>query len=326
VRSATGEGVPYAVVALQPAFPERFADDSGAFTFREVVPGRYHLHVRQVGFKPLDTAVVVLPNSDLALALTLEHLVVELAEITVTAEVSRAGRAPRCTLPGSPDSTQSPELAAIFGQLKQNAERYWMLADSYPVLYRMGRRIGYVDQAGKVRVTSVDTLDLRTDTRWHYAPGRLVNEVKGPRGDDEVQVNLPTLPDFADSAFVAAHCYRLIGLDTLEGQSYVRIDFRAAERLREPDADGSAYLDPSTYLIRHAMIRLTHPERALVGLATFDARVRYREIAPSIVIVEHVTAAQAAYQGQRLFERREEQDLLNVAVLRRLPTAARPGP
>lgn len=314
VRTTTGDRIPYAVVALEPGFPRRFADDSGNFAFTRVAPGTYQLRARQVGYKPLDLAVVVRPDSTLVLPLALERLVVELAEISVTAELARAGRPSRCTSPGPPDPGSTPELAAIFDQLKQNAERYWMLADSYPVLYRMARRLGTMGH-----VTAVDTVEYRTDARWHYAPGHLINEVEGPHRATELQVNLPTLPDLADSVFDRTHCFRLIGLDTLGGETFVRIDFRPNETLVEPDADGSAYLDPTSYLVRHATIRLTHPDRAVVGLVTFSATVGYREIAPSLVIVESITADQAAYQGGQLIERREEQRLLNTLFLRRLP-------
>jgi hypothetical protein len=314
VRAATGDRIAYAVVALEPGFPRRFADDSGSFGFTRVAPGTYHLLARQVGYKPLDTTVVVLPDSTLVVPLALEHLVVELTEINVTGELARAGRPERCTQPGPPNPARAPDLAAIFGQLKQNAERYWMMADSFPVLYRTVRRLGMMGY-----LTAVDTLELRTDTRWHYVPGQLISEVEGPRRERELQVNLPTLPDLADSAFVANHCFRLVGLDTLARETYVRIDFRPDERLTEPDADGSAYLDPDTYLVRHVAIRLTRPDRALVGLVSFSARASYREIAPMIVIVDSITADQAAYQGSQLIERREEQRLLNTLFLRRLP-------
>ena len=322
VRSPSGERVPYAVVALEPGFPPRFTDDSGGFAFLHVPPGAYHLVARQVGYRPVDTAVVVRTDSTLVVELRLEHLVVELAQIDVTAELARAARPERCTQPGAPDPAQSPQLAAIFEQLKQNAERYWMLADSYPAIYRMSRSRGYVDH-GQVFYTSVDTVELRTDTRWHYAPGRLLGDIQAPHGGSELLVKLPTLPDLADSVFDANHCFRLVGLDTLENEMYVRVDFRPEERLVEPDADGSAYLDPITYLIQYLKIRLTHPDRAVVDLVNLTARVQFREIAPSIVIAGHITS-EVASRGQgkmrdQLVEGRELQRLLSVLFTRPLP-------
>ena len=330
VRSTLGDRIPYVVVALEPAFPHRFTDDSGNFIFQQVAPGSYHLLARQVGYKPLDTTVAVLPDSTLVVRVALEHLVVELSQIDVTAELARAARPLRCTDPGPPDAAHTPELAAIFQQLKHNAERYWMLADSFPAIYRMSRSRGYLDRDRNPVYTSVDTIELRTDTRWHYAPGRLLADLQSPRGGTELQVKLPTLPDLADSVFDANHCFRLVGLDTLEGDVYVRVDFRPDERLLEPDADGSAYLDPITYLIQYLTIRLTHPDRAVVDLVNLTAKVRFREIAPSIVVAALITSEAASRQpGQlrsQLVEGRELQQLLSVFFTRPLPRRQGPSP
>ena len=263
VRSTLGEAIPYALVALQPGPPRRFTDDSGAFSFPGLAPGTYHLRARQVGYKPFDTTVVVAPGRAVVIVASLEHLVVELAEIRVVARASRWGK---CTDPGPPDSASAPDAAAIFEQLRQNAERYWLLADSYPAIYRMERRFGspsYYNRGLEVRRT--DTLDLRTDARWHYAPGRVVTDVLGPRGV-ELQVNLPGLPDFADSVFLANHCFRVAGLEKMEGRQYARLDFRVADAVADPDANGSALLDPESYLIRFVRVQLTRPDEAQAGL------------------------------------------------------------
>jgi hypothetical protein len=130
--------------------------------------------------------------------------------------------------------------------------------------------------------------------------------------------------------FDANHCFRLVGLDTLEGEMYVRVDFRPDERLVEPDADGSAYLDPVTYLIRYLKIQLTHASRAVVDLVNLTAKVRFREIAPSIVIADLITSEAASRQGAglrgELVEGRELQRLLSVFFTRPLPRREAPGP
>jgi len=320
VRATTGEAIPYASVALLPAFAARFTDDSGTFVFTGVAPGTYHLVARQVGYTPHDTSIVVEAGASVTVAVALEHFVVELSAITVVGEMARPGGLWRCTNPGVPDSSQDPAGAAVFDQLRENAQRYWLLADSYPAFYRLERRFGQHDRdLERLVVRWADTVGLRTDTRWRYAPGHLLADVPLARGRTELEVQLPTLPDFADPVFLQNHCFQLEGLDTIAGGSYVRLDFRAAERIVEPDADGSAYLDPATYLIRYTKVWLTHPERAATGLSSFQATVGFREILPNLVLAERISSVQFVYQGSELVEFAEEQRMIDMSFLRALP-------
>ncbi len=135
VRAASGERIPYAIVVLGPGARQRFADDSGAFRFEGVPSGAHRLLVRQVGYSPLDTAVAVVPEGTLTLSLHLTPLTVRLSDVTISVPA-------QCVRPGLPDSVQHPDLASVFEQLKENAERYRLLADSYPAEYRMERVFG----------------------------------------------------------------------------------------------------------------------------------------------------------------------------------------
>ena len=318
VRSTLGDRIPYAVVVLEPGYPRRFTDDSGTFAFANLHSGTYQLRARQVGYKPLDTTVVVTGAGAVEVTLALEHLVIQLDEIRV---VERAGRFGRCTAPGPPDPATLPEFADLFGQLRQNAERYWMLADSYPAIYGMERRHGRPDHYNHTLiVSSIDTVELRTDARWNYAPGRVVTEVPAPRGGTEMQVNLPGLPDFADTTFLMNHCFRLAGMDRMEGRSYLRLDFRAAERIRYPDADGSAYLDPNSLLIRYVTMRLTHPYEAAIGLESVEATVAFREVVPSLVLPDSISSLEVYRIRLTVVERVEEQRAVGFHFLRALPT------
>jgi hypothetical protein len=318
VRSTLGEAIPYAVVALEPGPPRRFTDDSGTFAFPGLAPGTYHLRVRQVGYKPFDTTLAVPRGGAVMVVASLEHLVVELEEIRVVARASRWGK---CTDPGPPDSASAPDAAALFEQLRQNAERYWLLADAYPAVYRMERRFGRPDYTRRgVVVNRTDTVDLQTNARWGYAPGRVVVEEPRPGGGTDRQVNLPTLPDLADSKFLANHCFRVGGIESVDGVRYVRLDFRAAEAIEAPDADGSAYLDPDTYLIRFVRVQLTRPELAMAGLGSFEATVTFREIVASLVLPDHISSVQTVVDGLRHVETVEEQQTVDFHFLQALPT------
>ena len=309
VRSTLGGRISYAVVTLEPGIAPRFTDDSGVFVIPGIVPGPYVLRARQVGYKPFDTTLVVPEGGAVVVAVALEHFVVELEAIHV---VAHSAAWDHCTAPGPPDPTVNPDFAAVFDQLRQNAERYWLLADSYPALYRMERQFG-------PGVWRTDTIELRTDTRWRYAPGRVVTDIHGPHGTEK-QLNLPGLPDFADSAFLSDHCFRYAGFETMDGKRYARLDFRVADAIASPDADGSALLDPDTYLIRFVRVELTKPDLASISLDAMEATVTFREVMPSLVLPDHISSWQSNLILARFVRSVEEQQMVKFTFLRSLPT------
>jgi hypothetical protein len=307
VRAASGERIPYAIVVLGPGGRQRFADDSGAFRFEGVPPGAHRLRVRQVGFSPLDTSVAVVSEGTLALSLHLTPLTVQLSEVTISAPAE-------CLRPGLPDSVLHPDLAAVFGQLRENAERYRLLADSYPAEYRMARAFGELDAAGDVDVYGSDTITLRTDARWHYVPGQVIARIDYRNS----RLLLPTLPDLADSVFQSAHCFYLAGIDTARGARFVRVDFLPPARLRAPDVQGSAYLDTVSYQIRRMTVRLTNPQRAYWRLEALTVDMSFREVVPSIVLVDRIAAVTHVRGERDLPGYTEDQRLLEVHFLRPL--------
>lgn len=309
VASETGERIPFAVVVLDPGFTPRFTDDAGIFTFGGVTPGSYRLVARQVGFVPFDSLVTVTTATP-SLRIELRRIAVELRPITVSA-------AGACLNPGPPDSSDR-DLAVIFDQLRQNAARYELLAQQYPHAYRLLRQLTEYRQNGDERTTNA-ILEVRSAERWRYAPGRVVTDVPGEYRTKVV--HLPTLPDFADSAFHATHCFRLAGTDSVAGRPYVRIDFRADERLRRADVNGSAFLDPVSYQVRHTSVSVTRLE---AGIAEWTANTAFRELAPNVIVLERVSAitTMARTSGRRAVTARlEEQRLIGVTFERPLPTA-----
>src|SRR5207247_4946764 len=108
VSATSGEPLPYSIVALLPGFPQRFTDQRGRFAFSGVAPGRYHLVVRQIGYEPIDTAIVVGEDSAPTLRVTLRHLPIELPPVTVTSPQA-------CVATGPPDSVATPQVPAVSG-------------------------------------------------------------------------------------------------------------------------------------------------------------------------------------------------------------------
>jgi hypothetical protein len=321
VRSG-GEAVPYAVVSLVPGHAQRFTDDSGAFLITAVAPGRYRLLVRQIGFKPLDTTVVKVVGTPLEVTVSLERLAIELAEITVTAPR-------RCTAPGPPDTAEGSNLAAVFDQLRQNAERYALLADSYPFVLRIARAFVDYDGADQVVWSAADTVRFQSNARTRYRAGDVVGWGTGPARSRARIVNLPTLSDLADSAFLANHCFAFGGESERDGERLVQVQFRAADSLRTPDIDGEVELDARSYQVRRATIRLTRAGRALPGLLSAASVVTFAELYSNILVPKVVesTLVPVFRSDVRnpVARSTEQRHLLDVHFLRPLPGRP-PGP
>lgn len=316
VRGEGGQPIPYAVVALLPGLGQRFTDDAGAFTFTLVPPGTYRVLARQVGFRPRDTTVVVSPNATAVVRLSLERLTVQLAEIKVVASRS-------CTAPGPPDSLVSPDLARIFDQLKLNAERYRLLVSSYPFRFTMERVfVNYADN-GEVVDSLADTVEHRSSAGVGYRPGQVFGMGRGRGNEIGPVLNLPTLADFADSSFQANHCFAYGGVVEDDDTAAVRFDYQPTVSLRTPDIEGYVDLDPVTFQVRRALVRLTHPGRALEGLREASSVIHFAEIYPNVIVQrrivsEHLPVLRLGVKN-RVARYTEMQRILAVEFLRPLP-------
>jgi len=323
VVRASGVRIPYAVVELSVRNGKQFTDDSGAFRFGGVPPGAYRLYVRQVGFRPFDTTVVKAPGSPVAVEIDLEPLVVELAAITVS--VPRA-----CSSPGPPDSAISPQLAAVFDQLRQNAERYALLADSYPFHYRMSRVFADYDERNRVVYTSTDTVRYLSSGRMAYRPGQVLGPGYGPEHESEKVIRLPTLADLADSVFQASHCFYYAGVVQRDTGRYIRFDFLPSDSIRFPDIAGEVDLDARTYQIRYVVTRLTRVARAMPGLVSTTSTITFGELYPNVLVPVHmegVLVPEPKFDVRTPIARTTEtQQLVDVHFERPLPGRGPSGP
>lgn len=312
IGAETREPLGLSIVTLHPGLGTQFTDPGGAFSFTDLGAGTYLLSVRQIGYVPLDTQIVLRADIAATLVVTLRRLAVELPAIIVVGHA-------RCTKPGPPDREVTPALAAVFDQLIENARRLELLADSYPFRYRLERSERDVTRRGDSLRAEVDTIELENrQTRRRYRPGLVVTAGTGPYRGLTV-VTLASLHELADSTFHQSHCFRLAGRDTVEGESLIRIDFEPDEQLGSTDIAGSAYLDPLTYGLRFTETRLTRPERAhLPTVRSVVARTRFREIAPGIVLQDQVHAVWV-YRSSVNANRVESQRLLGVHFSRTLP-------
>ena len=311
LSAETREPLGLSIVTLHPGLGTQFTDAAGVFAFANVGAGTYLLSVRQIGYVPLDTQIV-LRDVPPALRVVMRRLAVELPAITVVGHT-------RCTRPGPPDRVVTPALAAVFDQLMENARRLQLLADSYPFHYRLERAQREVNRNSDSLRARIDTMEFdQNETRRRYRPGLIVTAGTGPYSGYTV-VTLASLHELADSAFHAHHCFRLAGRDTIEGEALVRIDFEPDEDLRWSDIAGSAYLDSVTYGLKYTETRLTRPELSdLSEVRSVVARTRFREIASGVVLQDHVRAVWR-YRSNAHLTRVETQRLLAVRFRHQQP-------
>lgn len=316
VDAETGAPLAYSIVVLEPPGSQRFTDQAGAVTFRGLTPGRYHVVARQIGYSPLDTAVAAPPGGVVVVRLALTRLAIELAVVTVTGTR-------RCLVPGPPDTVTTPKLAAVFGQVIENARRFKLMADSYPYQAQMLRTLktGRWDGSStRPWWRNTDTIVQESRVEWHYQPGKIVAWGSEELFGEQV-VRLPGLRDFADSAFQYTHCFLLAGRDTLYDEPLIRLDFTPAVSLGSTDVDGSTYLDSATYQIRYTIVRLTKPDRAIRGAESLVATTRYRLENPGVVVRDWTDAITTYYRSASADHaawRIEEWTLMHVHFLRAL--------
>jgi len=277
-----GLALGYSVVAI-PALgslgSERYTSADGRFVFSGLPPGTYRLRVKRLGYSPREVELRLGPGRT--------DVVVELTRVALRLDAVRVVARSECLSPGPPDPYLASQFAILFDQVRQNAERYRLLRDRYPYQYTVERTFTDSLRNGQMRRLSTDTVAFASDAGWRYAPGRMISPIDLQAG--ERVLVLPTLADVVDSAFLANHCFDYAGLDTIGGTTLIRVDFRAAKRLRTPDVDGSVYLDTATYQIRGARVQLSRVPTWLRGVRALTARTLFEEVVPSIPIPSHVT-------------------------------------
>jgi hypothetical protein len=310
ISAETREPLGLTIVTLHPGLGTQFADAGGTFSFATVGAGTYLLSVRQIGYVPLDTPIVVSADTGIRVQVALRHLAIELPPVTALADW--------CTHPGAPDSSDTT-LLAVFGQLQENARRYELLAERYPFQYVLELSERTLYSPGDTGKPYVRQLRFSSSDRRPYEVGKVVAPAWGPWGNPATTVVIRSaeLEDLGNPAFIEHHCFRLAGLDTLGGESFVRIDFEPDKSLGA-DMAGSAYLDPITYAVRYTMTALTRPERSvLMDVRSMNFVTRFREIAPGVPLQDSLTAVTTYRHGRRT--KVETQRTLDIRFRREAP-------
>lgn len=289
-----GLPLPYSVVSAQGIGRERFTNEAGEFVLAGLPAGTVTLRVRHVGYTPAELPVTVRAGAADTVRVVLTHIAVRLLAVQVRGY-------PECKNPGPPKPSSDSAFATVFDQLRQNAEQYRLLTREYPFNFAVERIMSTADSDGTMHMESVDTLVLRSVDEWTYRPGDVVTRerARSPLARGGLMLNLPTLASFADDAFLANHCFYNGGLEVVDGVDLLRVDFVAASRIRDPDVDGSMYLDPVNFQIRRSLLHLSKLPRGVAGLTGVDATTLFGEILPSVPVIAAVSSVNHLETGGR---------------------------
>lgn len=277
----------YAVVSLPQLALERFTDGAGRFLLTSLAPGQYTVQVRRIGYAPFRGTVTIEAGLTARIDVQLAPIPVRIASLTVRALAS-------CATPGVPDSIAHPDVAALVSLLRENADRYRLLASQYPFAYRQVRALVELtderEATAPLFLERVDTIVARSATRVQYKAGDVVKRTR-QFGVNSYTMAIPTILDLADDAFARAHCFAYGGKESADRETWLRLEVRAADKLKSPDVHGTFYLDSATSQLRRMDLELSQPERLpreLQHISSVQVRTRFVEIAPGLSIIKDV--------------------------------------
>ncbi len=277
--------LPYAVVKIPALSLERFTDATGRFALVGLPAGTHDVMIRRIGFSPWRGSVRIVADSTVRLDVRLEHLPQRLAAVAVRDMA-------RCRNPGAPDPVLQQEVFSLVAQLRENADRYRLLADQYPFAYSQMRGLGELRDTVFV-VQRVDTTIVESVTRVMYKPGKLITRTTSKERGDEFTMAIPTLIELSDDAFIKVHCFGYGGTIQVGKETWVRVNMRAADKLNAPDVHGAFFLDSASSQLRRMDLDMSRPDLLPSPLQRVDAVhvvTSFRDIASGLSVIESVCA------------------------------------
>ena len=284
VRAALQDApLPFAVVSIPTLSIERFSDAEGRFTLAAVPVGTYEFVVRRIGYVPFRRRIEIVAAGSTQVDVRLSRIPAQLTTQTVRA----IGNCPR---PGSPDRTRNPMVAELVSLLRENADRYRLLATQHPFQYLQVRATGVLSDAD-VMVQRVDTILVTSAGMRTYRPGAIVTQQRNAAGVLEYVMTIPTIVDLADDLFAKNHCFAFGGSSSHDGEAWLRLDVRAADKIRSPDVHGSFYLDSASSELRRMDLTMSRPDRLprlFRNVEAVDVVTSFRPIASGLSVIDKV--------------------------------------
>lgn len=284
----TGSDLPvtYAIVSTTPGANELFTNADGRFLIPRISAGQIRLTARRVGFARVDTTIDVVAGDTSRVTIGLSLIAIQLPAIHSLAKA--------CAHPGGSDAQIGVELAALFDQLNENAIRNRLLSRSYPFQLEVERKVTHPEPLLEARFVVYDTVLRSSDREWRYAPGKMLGTREYTGGvfvGKWRTITMPELADFADERFLGNHCFDYAGVDDVDGDSLIRIDFTPAPSVHDPDVAGSIYLDRTTYQLRVtdlSLVNLTRQMRREMGGQS--VRAHFKEVIPGVPVLNTVSS------------------------------------
>jgi hypothetical protein len=221
------------------------------------------------------------------------RIVLPLALVTIQLPAVQS-LAQSCAHPGTAGSETSLQLAALFEQMIQNAERNRLLTRSYPFEMQVERKVTRPEPILLARFVLFDTILKRSERSWRYAPGRMLGTREYESGvfaGKWTTITVPELADFADAPFLENHCFGFGGVDMFQGDSLLRIDFEPVSAVRTPDIAGSIFLDRTTYQLRWTVTAVANLTKDMLKQMQFqEIRVVFKEIVPGVPVADVISS------------------------------------
>ncbi len=318
VVRGTGLPVGYAIVSATPGSREQFTNADGGFVLRDVSPGRLRIAARRVGFSPIDTTIDIAAPDTVRVSLELSLITIQLPPVYSLAKA--------CAHPGGSDAQIGVELTQLFDQVKENADRNRLLSRSYPFELDVERKITRPEPLLEARFVAYDTVVLSSDRPWRYAPGKMLGTREYASGvfvGRWSTITMPELADFADERFLLNHCFDFGGVEVVDGDSLLRVDFTPAPVVHTPDVAGTIFLDAKTYQLRITDLALVNLTRQLRNqMSGQSIRAHFTEVIPGVPVLNRVSSVVLPVDDPRAGPREpatENHRILGVRFLRGRP-------
>jgi hypothetical protein len=306
VSAVGGEPLGYSVVSTFLPPLERLTGPDGRVTMLLPI-GDVRLTVKRLGFEPSELTYTVTRASPQLVRVTLHRFAARFDTVRVTAW-------PACERPGAPSAAIDGVARRVVEQLHQNADRYRLLEQQFPFVYRLERAFSRMADGMEIP-EAADTTILASEVAWRYRPGTLVKEQRRYLLSRQVDrtMRIPTLRDLRERAFIDTHCWHVAGIEDKGGQRLLRVDIVAADSITTPDVNIAAWVDTADFRLRAATIVLTRMPVEMPTLVRFSTEIFFVELIPFVPVM-FATTATSVHRDDEATERTfiERQQMLDV--------------